>query len=92
MAVSPLICGKQPMDSIGSNLGYDKLSEPPHTDGGREHLNRFLGGWNYPQAGGTRPCVAACQEEYVWTPVFVTSAPHHALVWSYHLTEGGSVR
>ena len=28
---------------------------PPHTDGGREHLNRFLGGWNYPQDGGTRP-------------------------------------
>jgi hypothetical protein len=33
------------------------MAKPPHTDGGREHLYRFLGGWNYPHAGGTRPPV-----------------------------------
>jgi transposase-like protein len=24
-----------------------------------------------------------CHEEYVWTPVFFTTSPHHGLVWSY---------
>src|SRR5262245_44586876 len=24
-----------------------------------------------------------CHEEYVWTPVCFTTAPHHGLVWSY---------
>src|SRR6266567_7018756 len=33
------------------------MAKPPHTDGGREHLNRFWGGWNYPHAGGTRPSI-----------------------------------
>src|SRR5215831_18652723 len=23
-------------------------------------------------------------EEYVWTPVWFTTSPHHGLVWSYH--------
>jgi ribonucleotide reductase alpha subunit len=27
--------------------------------------------------------VEACHEEYVWTPVFVTSEPPHGLVGSY---------
>jgi len=27
--------------------------------------------------------VEACQEEYVWTPVCITSKPHHGLVGSY---------
>src|SRR2546426_3849212 len=28
------------------------------------------------------------QEEYDWTPIFFTSAPHHGLVRSYHLSGG----
>src|SRR5215510_2946651 len=27
-----------------------------------------------------------CHEEYVWTPVCFTTAPHHGLVWSYPLS------
>ena len=35
-------------------------------------------------------CVEACQEEYVWIPIFVTSELHHGLVESYrdHRTSG----
>ena len=24
-----------------------------------------------------------CHEKYVWTPIFLTTSPHHDLVWSY---------
>ena len=32
-------------------------------------------------------CVEACQEEYVWTPIFVTSELHHGYMESYHVFE-----
>jgi hypothetical protein len=31
--------------------------------------------------------VEVCQEEYVWTPVCITSVPHHGSVGSYHIFE-----